>query len=163
MKVISCATHEDGYLPVLRETAKINGFNLIILGMGEKWQGFTWRFKKIKNYIETLNENEFIIFCDAFDVIISNSKEYFLDKIKFFQKDILFSSDSYSESNSLSSLLYQFHNYLVNGTQINAGVFYGKVKRLIELYNLMEKENKFNLQDDQLLLTYTLKKKYGFF
>ena len=40
MLVLTCATEERGYLPSLKESATRYGYDLRIVGEGEKWGGF---------------------------------------------------------------------------------------------------------------------------
>ena len=47
MKFVTVATHNDGYLKWLKESCKRYSANLVILGFGEKWQGYNWKFIKI--------------------------------------------------------------------------------------------------------------------
>jgi hypothetical protein len=53
MKLVTVATHNDKYFPALQESCDRLGYNLVILGWGEKWQGFAWRFKLVRDYLET--------------------------------------------------------------------------------------------------------------
>ena len=65
-KYISCLEIYDLYesldrlnegLPYLVESCKRNGKELTILGYGEKWQGFVWRFKLMIEYKDTQEVN----------------------------------------------------------------------------------------------------------
>ena len=75
IKFITVATHSDFYFPVLKESCLKNNIELIVLGFGEKWKGFTWRFDLLRKYISKLDPDEIIIVGDAFDVIILNTND----------------------------------------------------------------------------------------
>lgn len=58
-------------------------FNYIILGNNEKWDGWFGRLKKYQEYIDTLDNNTYILLCDARDVLINNkTSSIFLQKAK---------------------------------------------------------------------------------
>ena len=42
-KIVTVATHDDGYLSALKILCKRNNISLYILGYNEKWQGWDWR------------------------------------------------------------------------------------------------------------------------
>ena len=44
LHIVTVATHSDYYFPYLKESFKKNGKELTVLGYGEKWKGFNWRF-----------------------------------------------------------------------------------------------------------------------
>ena len=45
MKLITVATHNDGYFKWLKESCKRYNYDLVILGYNEKWKGFNWRLE----------------------------------------------------------------------------------------------------------------------
>jgi len=70
MKVITVATHKSGYFNSLEESAERLGYELVVLGLGEKWKGFGWRTRLLIDYLKTLPSDEFFIAVDAYDVIL---------------------------------------------------------------------------------------------
>jgi len=91
MKNITVATKENiGYYSLLVESCKKNNIELIVLGLGEKWTGFTMRFKLWLQYLNTLDDNEVVMINDAYDVIIIENKEQILEKFKTFKKPVVF-------------------------------------------------------------------------
>lgn len=70
MKLVTVATHSERYFPYLELSAKRNGHDLVVLGWGEKWQGFAWKFMLMLEYLKTLKPDEIVCFVDAYDVVI---------------------------------------------------------------------------------------------
>ena len=73
LHIVTVATHSKFYFPYLIESCKRNGSELVILGYGEKWKGFTWRFKLVIEYLKKLNKNDIVCFIDGYDVISSRN------------------------------------------------------------------------------------------
>jgi hypothetical protein len=87
---ISTKNHEG--LTRLRESATKNGFDLKVLGLEMNddsfgWQTgnsnnknygeFSWKLKNQKSYVNKFNDNDIILFTDAWDVIVINSCKKF--------------------------------------------------------------------------------------
>jgi hypothetical protein len=70
MKLVTVATHSERYFPYLKLSAEKYGHELVVLGWGEKWKGFVWRFELMREYLKNLDPNEIVCFIDAFDVVI---------------------------------------------------------------------------------------------
>jgi hypothetical protein len=82
MKVVTVATHGERYFPLYIESAKRNNIKPIFLGKGETYNNHTFKDIKLRKYLETVNDNEIILFTDAFDCIflapLSEIKNKFL-------------------------------------------------------------------------------------
>lgn len=131
MKFITVATHNKGYLNVLKDAFEYNGEKLNILGYNEKWQGFTWKYKLMYKFIENLPDDEIVIFMDGYDVLLLNTKNLY-SKFKSFNKNIVFGIDHH---NRYTQILYNkvFHNSFFkpkNSIDINSGLYMGYVKYL---------------------------------
>jgi hypothetical protein len=48
IKIVTVATESKYYFEYLKKSCENNGKNLEVLGYGEKWQGFAWRFTPLK-------------------------------------------------------------------------------------------------------------------
>jgi len=66
MKIITYATHSFGTFDKLIKTVP----DIIVLGWGTKWNGFMDKFNALIEYLETLPDNEIVMFVDGFDSII---------------------------------------------------------------------------------------------
>lgn len=152
VKVITVATHSDGYLPWLEKSCERFNVKLIKLGYGEKWLGFSWKFKLMIDYLKTLDPNELIIFIDAYDIILlkplDDIEEYYNNIIKITNSKIIVAYDK------RSNIIYEEFNKLYFGVckknRINAGSYLGIVSDILQMLN---KINFNNDDDDQQLLT----------
>ena len=53
MRILSVATHDERMYDIFKESCKRNKIHLDILGWGEKWQGFAWRWDLILDHLTT--------------------------------------------------------------------------------------------------------------
>ena len=151
LKNITVATEKYGYYNIMEESCKRHNIELITLGMGQKWEGFTMRFKLWLNYLNELDDNEIVMINDAYDVIMLEDAEDIIKKFKSFDKKIIFSA----QDSILSKILFPICN--LEKKVICAGNMIGYVKYLKKLINLLfEKKSlweKFN-KDDQVVINH---------
>ena len=112
VKLITVATHYEGYLKWLEASCKRYNVNLIKLGWGEKWKDFAWRFDLVLNYLEIIIKQdpyELIIFIDGYDVLLLKSlddiEQVFNQITKYTNKKIIISSNF---KNLLNFILIHF-------------------------------------------------------
>jgi hypothetical protein len=55
---VTVATHSERYFPYLKLSAEKYGHHLVILGWGQKWQGLTWKFQPMKEYLKSIPKDE---------------------------------------------------------------------------------------------------------
>jgi len=131
MKLITVVTHSDFYFPILKESCAKNKLELIVLGFGKKWKGFTWRFGLLKEYLSTLDPDEIVLVTDGFDVIVLHTNEL-LDKFHSYKTDILFSAEY------VNGFLYNWINQTIypecHGNNLSVGAYMGKVSALLNFY-----------------------------
>jgi hypothetical protein len=154
--ILTVATHNEGYYDALKISAERNNLNLITLGFGQKWKGFIMKYDLTKNYLNSLNDNDIVVFVDAYDVLILQNYDTIIEKFKSFNKPIILSQDA----NPHSLFLKYFHPKIFdqcNNTRINSGLYMGYVWALKLLFNQMCKYNDCNNKenDDQIMLTNT--------
>jgi hypothetical protein len=146
VKVITVATHSDGYLPWLEKSCERFNINLIKLGYGQKWLGFSWRLKLIIDYLKSIDPNELVIFIDAYDIIVlrplDDIEEYYNDIIKKTNNKIIIGYDKSKNIFYEQFMKFYFGSY--NGFRINAGSYLGKASDILEILNKL----KFNDDDD---------------
>jgi hypothetical protein len=159
LHIVTVATSSEYYFPYLIESCKKNGKDLTVLGYGEKWKGFTWRFRLMLEYLKKLDKNDIVCFIDGYDVIctrnLNDLKDEFL-KIKTNTNcKIIVGHDKI-----IKDTLFNYYNYitavnnfgLCKNISINAGTYIGYVYDLIEtlekIYNLDPTDS----ADDQKLL-----------
>ena len=155
--IITVATNSDLYFPYLVDSCKKNGIPLTVLGYGEKWTGFTFRFDKMIQYLKKLDPNDVVCFIDGYDVIcvrnLNEMTDVFLQlKNKNNCKIVI------AENNIIMNNLYNVVLYITVKTSfdkcknklINAGSYIGQVKDI--LYVLEQIYTGDNTLDDQKIL-----------
>jgi hypothetical protein len=154
VKLVTVATHIDGYLPWLEKSCKRFNTKLIKLGYGQKWLGFSWRFKLMIEYLKTIDPNELVVFIDAYDVMMlrpfDDIEEYYNNIVKMNNCKIIISEDKaipfYQE---IIGKIY-FNDY--KDARLNAGSYMGKAKDILEIISKIN-QNINNDDDDQMLFT----------
>ncbi len=87
--VVTVANKSDGYYEILKQSCIRNGCELITLGFGEKWEGFVWKYKKLREFINTIKLDDIVVFVDGFDVIMVDHIDIFMERYKKFDKSII--------------------------------------------------------------------------
>ena len=154
VKLVTVATHIDGYLPWLQKSCKRFNTKLIKLGYGQKWLGFSWRFKLMMDYLKTIDPDELVVFIDAYDVMmlrpLDDIEEYYNNIIKMNKCKIIISEDKaiplYQE---VIGKIY-FNDY--KDARLNAGSYMGKAKDLLDIISNIN-QNINDDDDDQILFT----------
>ena len=161
--IITIATSSELYFPYLVDSCKKNGIPLTVLGYGEKWTGFTFRFYKMIQYLKKLDPNDIVCFIDGYDVIcVRNLDEItnvFLQIKKKSNCKIVIAENKIKIDNFFNFFNYiNVNNYFgnCNKLSLNAGTYIGNVKDI--LYILEQVYTGDNTIDDQQLLTKYCKK-----
>ena len=154
MIFITVATHIEGYLNVLIESLKMYNIQLKILGLGTTWEGFQTKIVLMSDYVNTLNDDEIVIFMDAYDVIFLHPED--LEKnFKSFNKKIVFGEDLKVPFYFKYAYNKVFPKCIINKKKyrINSGLYMGYVKYIKELLNILCKKNncKRNLDDQRII------------
>lgn len=78
--VCTVATYRHPNLEKLIQSCHKNGINLDILALGHPYFGNGTKFIHLVQYLNALNEDDIVMFVDAFDVLIVSSKKKILRK-----------------------------------------------------------------------------------
>lgn len=157
MKLVTVATHSEGYFPWLLKSCKRFGAQLTVLGMGEKWQGFTWRFHLMVQYLKELNADEIVCFIDGYDVVLLKSLEELERRyVKIHEKTHCKIAVAYEQ------ITNTFHKVATNYTfgtcqqqNVNAGTYIGYAGDLLDVLQSIYAANpSFNSDDQELLIKY---------
>jgi hypothetical protein len=151
--ILTLATKNDGYYNALVKSAKKNNIDLVTLGFGQKWSGFTMKINLINEYLKSLPDNDIVVISDAYDVILLQNASNILKKFKSFNKPIVISKDA--QGNFIFSYMQSKVYKKCNNVQICAGLYMGYVWAIKLLYSEMCKNNNCieNNKDDQMMLT----------
>jgi hypothetical protein len=168
MKLVTVATHTERYFPYLKASIEKYKYDLIVLGWGEEWRGFVWRFRLLKDYLKTLPEDEIICFIDAYDVLmlknVDELEQKFNTIINGDKTKIVIAKDTLS-SNQIQSTIMSYLQPLAfkpyDGHFINAGTYIGYssaiLKVLDDIESTYELQNDFN--DQAILQEYAIQSK----
>lgn len=155
--IVTVSTDNKYYFDYLKNSCKKNGKDLVVLGYGEKWKGFNWRFKVILEYAKKLNPDDIICVVDGYDVVSVRNLEHLSDIFNQLQKEknckIIVGYDNLKHTNLLNKLLVYFKFGKCNNYQLNAGTYIGYVKDIIYIINNLLYLNSKDDSDDQVLLT----------
>lgn len=103
--------------------------DVTILGNNETWKGWKWRCIKYLEFLSSLENNELVVFCDAFDVLcLNNNMIEFEEKFESFKADIVFSKEWWcgSPKNCGKTRIFD--------ANVNAGFISGRAHALKSMY-----------------------------
>lgn len=125
---ITYATHSEGTFEELIN----NKFNIPVkvLGWGEKWNGFMDKFKNMYKYIQTLPDNDIIIFIDGFDSLINQPLDIIKNRFFQFKSDIIISQ--HFDTNYIQKKIF---GVCKNNLVANSGLYMGYNTKIQELLN----------------------------
>lgn len=166
MKLVTVATHSEGYFPWLLKSCERHGARLDVLGWGEKWQGYAWRLTLMLKYLQKQHPQEVVCFIDGFDVILLKPLEELEARFLKLKKQHDFKIAVSKEFPLLKVL--QWGSQLVFGkcksVLINAGCYIGFAKDLLNvIHSIYEIDPHFNADDQQMLVTYCRKTPYNLY
>jgi len=154
MKIVTVATDSNGYFEYLQKSCKKYNVDLTVLGWQQKWKGFIWRLRLMRDFVEKQNENELIIFIDAYDVILLRNPETLEKEFKKMpnsDSSIIVGKERHVQ------FLVEFTSELIfkrcNNTYINAGTYAGYAKNLKLFFKYVFKHVGEAKDDDQLLFS----------
>jgi len=151
--IVTVANKSDGYYEILKQSCIRNGCELTTLGFEEEWGGFVWKYKKLQEFLKTINPNDIVVFVDGFDVIMVNHIDKFITQYKKFNKGIVLSIVNdlniikYFQKKMFNTIKYKGSKYW-----LCSGLYVGKTDDLIQMFDMMNIDLD-TLNDDQLLLT----------
>ena len=158
LHIVTVATESKYYFPYLVESCKKNGKELEVLGMGEVWQGFNWRYLKMIEYLKTLPMDDIVCFIDGYDVVCCRNLNQLLQQFKEIKKrtgcKLVVGHDKTSAILSVAVLFFG----TCNNNRVNSGTYIGYVKDILEIIQKIYELNPKNDADDQVLMIQYCKK-----
>ena len=155
MKILTYANKDKRELQNLLKSLTSNGFEGVVVGMGEKWHGV---INKTKGYHRKLNElsdeNEVVALVDGYDVLVCGSPKEVLEKYRKISdghKIVFCGERMCAKWVNCRPLNKWWGQKKRPPTQyLNSGIIVGKVKNLRELFQYMLDSK---IKDDQLAAT----------
>jgi len=145
LHIVTYATHSQGTFEKLIN----NPFdtNVTVLGWGKPWKGFSDKIKGVREHLDTLDDNDILVFMDGWDSYINKDPSHIEELFNNMECDILVSKD-YNTTK-------QIFGSCQNNITANSGMYMGKVKSLkVLLSNIINLKCK----DDQVNLNRMCKK-----
>lgn len=158
LHIVTVATDSQYYFPYLVESCRKNGKELEVLGMGEVWQGFNWRYVKMMEYLRTLPTDDIVCFVDGYDVVCCRNLNELVDEFKEIKERTGCKIVTGDDKSSLFMSFLSFFFGTCNDNRINAGTYIGYVKDILEIIQQIYELNPRNDADDQVLMTQYCKK-----
>jgi procollagen-lysine,2-oxoglutarate 5-dioxygenase len=154
VEVITISTDNKFYYPNLVESCRKNKGKLTTLGMGEEWQGYNWKFKKMLNYLTNLSDDKIVCFVDGYDVISCRDlTELAYEFIKLKNKykcKIIAGCDEYGFIGKKIAAHMSFGK--CDNHYLNSGTYIGYVKDLKDIISKIYELNPSDSADDQVLM-----------
>ena len=126
MKLVTYATHSFGTYDQLINS----GHPIVVLGWGTKWNGFMDKFKTIRKYLDTLDDDEIVVFLDGFDSVINKSLDSLENDFKSFDCKVLVSHDSLNVLPLHDYMRTKIFGTCKNNKTANTGLYMGYVSHL---------------------------------
>ncbi len=166
MKVFTIATHESGYLSLLRKTSETWGYDLKILGWNQDWKGLGWKLELFLEALKALDPDEPVVCSDGYDVVVVGPAEELLHKFLHMGQPMVFSGQRYFPRNkwiqkladevmsdSQQQVVGSDSEGLYDYSRPCTGLFIGYAGALAGLFEeLVETERQQSIGNDQILL-----------
>lgn len=154
MKLVTIATHSEGYFPFLLKSCQRFNVPLEVLGWGKKWQGYHWKILLVKEYIQGLPDDEIVCFIDAYDTILLRPVEELEDA---FQKIASITKTRIIVGcEQPVNIMYTTFAHWIFGKcydkPINSGTYIGTVKDIKTMTDDMMLLSSDPKSDDQIIL-----------
>ena len=153
VKVITVATSKQFYYPYLEETCRMFGGDLVCLGYGEEWGGYSWKFTKVIEYLSSIDPDEFVIFVDGYDVICVQDLSTIQEKYEARQDEtnckLIIATEA---QGAVPKKMVKLYFGAKNGISINSGTYMGFAGDILDILtsaiNFYPED-----KDDQILIT----------
>jgi len=145
MHIITYATHEERYLPLLKQSC-----DLVVLGMGKPWNGFQDKVWATVEYCKQ-HPGEIICFIDGFDSIVLQPNEI-LARYESFQTPLVMSHAGLAQTVPSKYIQDKLFGKCKE-ERLNSGMFIGTSEAIISFWE------DYDGGDDQQYATQTCKHK----
>lgn len=151
--IVTVATESKYYFSYLKMTCSRFGANLTVLGQGEKWGGYIWKFKKMVEFLKKLSSTDVVCFVDGYDVVCRKSLATLVPKfleIKNRERCKIIIAKDYN------IMLFEYLLKIYFGTcanqRLNSGTYIGFATDILDiLTNIIRSQP--SETDDQLAIT----------
>ena len=142
--LVTYATHSEGNFEELTKNKDV-----VVLGFGTKWNGFTDKYRGVLEYMKDLKDEEIVCFIDGFDSVLVKDAATIEKRFKASGSKVLFSEETPD----------LFKNFVFrpckNDKTINTGLYIGYVRYLKPI---LEDSMSLTCKDDQVNINNLCKK-----
>ena len=167
--IITLATSKTNAVDNFELSCKNNNLKYKILGLNEKFLGWRWRMKKYLNELKNYKDDDIILLCDSYDMLVQEDQTKIIQKFKALKKSVIISAEmnlllpaelSQFDINPFFLSYNKFPKHKTSDYRYPClGGVIGYKKKLEDLYQSMLSYNDKNLKkecyyDDQCLFSY---------
>ena len=126
MHIITYATHEERYLPLLKQSC-----DLVVLGMGKPWNGFQDKVWATVEYCKQ-HPHEIICFVDGFDSIVLQPNEI-LSRYESFDSPLVMSHAGLTQTVPSKYIQDKLFGKCKE-ERLNSGMFIGTAESIVSFW-----------------------------
>jgi hypothetical protein len=155
LHIITVANKDKYYFKYLKKTVEDYGGKLTVLGFGEEWKGYAWRFKLMQEKLKQIPSDDIVCFVDGFDVICVRDLQKLIQifkEIKQREKCKIIGAIDIIPNKFFKPISTFFFTGKINKTVINAGTYIGYSKDILDMFNKIIDNTVYDNMDDQILL-----------
>lgn len=128
LHMITVANYKPPGLERLLLTAEHFGNKITVLGLGKPYKNHFVKLKETYDYLETLPDDDVVLFMDAFDVIMLGSGDEILERFLKMKCSVLFGSERhYHPKNSVIDMYGEYPEAPTSLRYLNSGTYIGYV------------------------------------
>jgi hypothetical protein len=84
LHLITVASKDHPRLETLKKSASVNGHDLKVLGFNKYYPSNSIKIKRVLEFIQNLEDDDVVLFVDAYDTLITSSATEILEKFSSF-------------------------------------------------------------------------------
>ena len=100
----------------------------------DKWEGYYTKIKEMEIELNKLDDNEIVLFTDAYDTMINSNVDEILDKFKSFNCNVLCSAELRCHPSYLNSEMAACFPEELKNKYLNSGGYMGYVKDIKKIF-----------------------------
>ena len=148
--ILTVATHREPYIDLLEQSIDRIGAKMHIAGLGETFQGYGWKLKKVLQAVKAMQHDyDYVLFTDAFDTYLFCGVEEILQKFKSFNHPMVVSAEVNLWPNADLASELPASTKTGHYPYPNSGGYMAEIPYLLELFDKMAIAWKSDCVDDQ--------------
>ena len=148
--ILTVATHREPYIDLLEQSIDRIGAKLHVAGLGETFQGYGWKLKKVLQAVKAMQHDyDYVLFTDAFDTYLFCGVDEILQKFKSFNHPMVVSAEVNLWPNADLASELPASTKTGHYPYPNSGGYMAEIPYLLELFDKMAIAWKSDCVDDQ--------------